>query len=391
MNLTYYITPTLVFPIVVLAAMFCLLSYYRHAMSPRAGTLEWVTMASAAPRPMSFPRRRFPMRRKDALPLLLLTAVYAFTAFWNLGSFTNPQSFCQLSQGQTVTFTLAEPTAISRVMYYTGLNTGSYTLEASPDGETWYALLSYEDKENNVSGLIWKENKSGSTLPAGLDSGNTSAALHQKYSDLFKWIDNTVLRTGEGPDPLSLEVRMFRLTGSPDAGDDWVELGELALYDADGALITLRDISYTGEGASPLFDEGDTVPAMPTWYNSSHFDEIYHPRTAYEHIRGIYPYEISHPPLGKLIMSLGIQLFGLTPFGWRFMGALFGVLMVPLLYVFLKNLFGKTVVAFCGTALFAFDFMHLTQTRIATIDRSEERRVGKECSEPCRSRWSPYH
>ena len=25
------------------------------------------------------------------------------------------------------------------------------------------------------------------------------------------------------------------------------------------------------------------------------------------------------------------------------------------------------------------------------IIRSEERRVGKECSEPCRSRWSPYH
>jgi len=30
--------------------------------------------------------------------------------------------------------------------------------------------------------------------------------------------------------------------------------------------------------------------------------------------------------------------------------------------------------------------------RIPTyIQRSEERRVGKECSEPCRSRWSPYH
>ena len=27
---------------------------------------------------------------------------------------------------------------------------------------------------------------------------------------------------------------------------------------------------------------------------------------------------------------------------------------------------------------------------IGTV-RSEERRVGKECSEPCRSRWSPYH
>src|SRR3546814_12364222 len=27
----------------------------------------------------------------------------------------------------------------------------------------------------------------------------------------------------------------------------------------------------------------------------------------------------------------------------------------------------------------------------ADIDRSEERRVGKECVSPCRSRWSPYH
>ena len=30
-------------------------------------------------------------------------------------------------------------------------------------------------------------------------------------------------------------------------------------------------------------------------------------------------------------------------------------------------------------------------TNIAAISRSEERRVGKECIEPCRSRWSPYH
>ena len=26
-----------------------------------------------------------------------------------------------------------------------------------------------------------------------------------------------------------------------------------------------------------------------------------------------------------------------------------------------------------------------------TGERSEERRVGKECVNPCRSRWSPYH
>src|SRR3546814_6398350 len=29
--------------------------------------------------------------------------------------------------------------------------------------------------------------------------------------------------------------------------------------------------------------------------------------------------------------------------------------------------------------------------RRAAVDRSEERRVGKECVSTCRSRWSPYH
>ena len=31
------------------------------------------------------------------------------------------------------------------------------------------------------------------------------------------------------------------------------------------------------------------------------------------------------------------------------------------------------------------------QKEIAEVERSEERRVGKECSKQCRSRWSPYH
>src|SRR5881275_3338888 len=31
------------------------------------------------------------------------------------------------------------------------------------------------------------------------------------------------------------------------------------------------------------------------------------------------------------------------------------------------------------------------EERALVADRSEERRVGKECTEQCRSRWSPYH
>src|SRR3546814_20601398 len=32
-----------------------------------------------------------------------------------------------------------------------------------------------------------------------------------------------------------------------------------------------------------------------------------------------------------------------------------------------------------------------TAVAVDTIIRSEERRVGKACVRPCRSRWSPYH
>ena len=39
--------------------------------------------------------------------------------------------------------------------------------------------------------------------------------------------------------------------------------------------------------------------------------------------------------------------------------------------------------------LLAVAMINLTSCEIEI--RSEERRVGKECSEPCRSRWSPYH
>ena len=86
-----------------------------------------------------------------------------------------------------------------------------------------------------------------------------------------------------------LSVRYMRITGRADKG--LLELGELALYSDTGERIRLsagpEAGGVTAAGGSALFDEQDTVPDQPSWYDSTYFDEIYHPRTAWSTSRGV--------------------------------------------------------------------------------------------------------
>ena len=330
------------FPILTAAALLCFFFWYWQTQ--RAPVVQQV---EAEP-----PRKKFnfagpchPLVKKDAIPMLLITALYAVTAFAHLGDLQAPQSAWDFGDGQTQTFVLQEEVLASKLWYHPNLGTGSYQIEISSDGVRWLSLWERKDDPEDpeaVTGYYWADG-------TGYDA---SYAMTQNYNQLFKW-EELVLDNPQ-------YIRYLRITGKANKG--LLELGELALFDYDGNLVRLDDPT------NPLFDEQDTIPETISYMNSAYFDEIYHPRTAYEHIRGVEPYEISHPPLGKLIMGVGIRLFGMTPFGWRFMGTLFGVGMLPLLYLFLKNLFGRTSIATCGTILLAADFMHLTQTRLATID-----------------------
>lgn len=270
---------------------------------------------------LSYPRRRYPMQRRDLLPLILITVIYAVTAFWGLGNKQSPQSFCSFSErGRYVIIEMPSETLVTRISYFTGLHTGNYFVQFSLDGENYTDELT----------------------------------LEQKYSDIFKWREAT-FSSGKG-------TKYIRIIS-----DAKLDMGELCIYDWAGDPISPGNFFFD-EGCAPLFDEQKLVPESESYLNSAYFDEIYHVRTAYEHIEGVKPYETSHPPLGKIIIGLGIRAFGLSPFGWRFMGVLFGISMLPALYVFIKNLFGSTAIAACGTGIFAFDFMHFVQTRIATID-----------------------
>lgn len=146
--------------------------------------------------------------------------------------------------------------------------------------------------------------------------------------------------------------------------DREVPVMELVFVDAEGnRLLPVNSSLYPG-----LFDEQDTLPRWLGFRNGMYFDEVYHARSAYEMLHGLYCYENTHPPLGKLLIGLGILIFGMNPFGWRIVGTLFGITMLPLMYVFCKRMTRSTPLSALGCWLLAFDFMHFVQTRIATID-----------------------
>ncbi len=340
------LSPAFVWPLFGLLIVAAFFAYYWWCLRPRPRSLEWIALAEekSAPRRLTLTLKRHPMERGDALPLLLLTAVYALTAFFQLGDFNAPQSMVKFQQGDSYEFSYNQPVTVDTVSLYTSLGTGYYTLEWEEEDGQWHSLRP-----------------------------------EQYYNSLFKWhileldrnVDQNGLEITKDNDNLDAEplgpitAARFRITASSAPRDEGLWLSELALWSGGQAL---PQPDHVDDGAAALFDEYELWSDRYTYMNSTYFDEIYHPRTAYEHLNNVYPYEVSHPPLGKLIISIGIAMFGMVPFGWRFMGTLFGVLMVPILYVFLKNLFGKTPVALCGAALFTFDFMHLVQTRIATID-----------------------
>jgi len=114
--------------------------------------------------------------------------------------------------------------------------------------------------------------------------------------------------------------------------------------------------------------EVENPPIDRTHNNSMFFDEVFFVRTAVEHIEHLPIFEWTHPPLGKDIIAASISIFGMTPFGWRMFGAISGVLMLIIMYIFLKNMFGKTSVATCGSLLFGFEFMRFVMSRIGTVD-----------------------
>jgi dolichyl-phosphate-mannose--protein O-mannosyl transferase len=257
------------------------------------------------------------MRRLDFAFIAALIIVYSVLAFTRLGDIQTPQTTWEATrEAAGVTIDFGEEVFVSEFIYLMG---------------------SRHDRGFILSEEIARDSEWASVYQA---TGGTVFALHFV--------------------PLDVYVQRLHL-----AGADGLRLQEIAFRGADGEILPVYNLAT---GREVLFDEQHLVPEFRTFMNSTYFDEIYHPRTGYEFAHGLSVFETTHPPLGKVFMSWSIQLFGMTPFAWRLPGALFGILMIPLLYAFARKLLRSNNMALFTSFVFTFDFMLFSHTRLATID-----------------------
>ena len=322
------------------------------------------SMISGAVRSDEKDRDRLHWRKKDTIILLSITLCYSVISLLTLGSTVVPQTtWISTGENEQIVFDLGDHYDQVQILYFAQVSRNDFAFSCSDDLTAW----SEETPAEMNQGQCWK-------WKYVTDSYLNDTGKRVYWNSDLQHI-------------VSFSGRYFRLS----ALQPNLRLNEVIFRLSDGTVLPATVLSRTGEipesellsDPAYLVDEPDTLvglprifvrsqgtgqPDQPSWWNSTYFDEIYHARTAWEFIQGTVPYETSHPPLGKLFMSLCIMVFGMTPFGWRLAGALCGIAMIPAMYLLGKQLTGKTRFAVIASSLIALDCMHLTQTQIATID-----------------------
>ena len=330
-------------------------------MSQLHGILPVRTLDKEAASTEYNPDRKLHWSWHDTVVLGCITIVYTVLALTTLGSTKAPQtSWTSSSEEEQIIFDLQEEQSDISILYFSQVSRKDFSFASSPDGMNW----SDEVWAQMDQGQCWK----WKYVTRAYDGADGKRTYYNNPENIVRF-----------------RGRYIRLT-SQQVG---LDLCEVVFRNADGEIIPavvtgrnggsqesplwsepekLTDEQNTMEGLPGFFGDKQEGDIQPSWWNSTYFDEIYHARTGYEFLKGTVPYETSHPPLGKVLISWCIALFGMTPFGWRFAGAFAGILMIPGIWLLAKQLTKKTWTAFVAAMLMALDCMHLTQTQIATID-----------------------
>jgi len=272
------------------------------------------------------------LNKRDLLTIIVLSIVFFSLAVWNLGATQTPVTTEQIATGQEYYVDLGSATNVKSVILL--LKGGSFNL-----------TLSVGSADN------WQVAASNVAFPY--------SSANQRWSEeYYKWHEISVQQT--------TRYIKFAFNWSPHN----TIIAEIAAIDTNDQQIPIALItdSDSENQVLNLIDEQDKIQYPFTYYSQTFFDEIYYVRTAEQYLNLQVPYEWTHPPLGKLIIASGIAAFGYNPFGWRIMGVIAATLIIPLIYILGKKLFGTWIGAFASAFLLTFDFMHFTMARMATVD-----------------------
>lgn len=210
-------------------------------------------------------------------------------------------------------------------------------------------------KENlEISGIAYYlgnyENRVFSIETASDENQNWEAAGMIEMPLVYQW----------GVKPLNIDGRYIRLKTEK----VYTQLNELLFIDRAGQIVRpVNSYKYP-----ELFDEEALYTGGPSYQTGTVFDEPVFARTAYEYLHGLRSFEDTHPPMGKILISIGVAFFGMNPFGWRIMGVFARSVILILIWLFGKKLFRNPWIAVWTAAIFAFDFLPFTHSRLAQVD-----------------------
>jgi dolichyl-phosphate-mannose--protein O-mannosyl transferase len=256
-----------------------------------------------------------------------LAVVFFSVATWDLGMTQTPVTTVQFSAGQSFYVNLGASTTVKSIVFL--LKDGGYNL----------------------------------TVTAGSPDNWTGTSASGSFSDYYKWNE---VQFFPSTTTQYLKVDFRARSDSQNA-----IIAEIAVINSSGQRLpvaSVNNLTSDNSNLSNLIDEQDLIQYPATYMSQTYFDEIYFVRTAEQYLNRQFPYEWTHPPMGKLIQAAGIVGFGYSPFGWRLMGVIFATLMIPVMYLLGKRLFGTWIGAFTSAFLLTFDFMHFTMGRMGTAD-----------------------
>lgn len=97
------------------------------------------------------------------------------------------------------------------------------------------------------------------------------------------------------------------------------------------------------------------------------YDEIYYVDFANDYIGGKLDFDV-HPPLGKLLIALGISTFKNNPYGWRMANVLFGILLIIFSAFLAKKVFQGKHVFNLVLIILSFESLTFVLSHFALLD-----------------------